>query len=77
MWTLEPHFAFVKDTLKDFLEDEMRAYVCHGFRIKDEAGTLFGSVESLGFDSRQYTLYFPPKSDRDPVNLDSGAMERI
>ncbi len=74
MWALEPHFDLVKDTLKRVWDDEMRAYAAYGFRIKDEAGTLFGSLESLGFDSRQYTLYFPPHSDRDPVNLDSGNM---
>jgi hypothetical protein len=74
MWDLEPHFSLVKETLKRVWSDEMRAYGASGFRIKDEAGTLFGSVEALGFDTRQYTLYFPAKSDRDPVNLDSATM---
>ena len=74
MWALEPHIPLVKDTLRRVWDEEMRAYSGYGFRIKDDSTSLFGSVECLGFDSRQYTLYFPPNSERDPVNLDTGAM---
>jgi len=74
MWSLEPHIPVVKETIRRVLDEELRFYTASGFELKNDAGTIFGSLECLGFDSRIYTLYFPAHSKRDPVNLDCGNM---
>jgi hypothetical protein len=74
MWRLEPHMVTAAELIKETWHNEEKRYRDFGFAV--EAGGAFnmGRVECLGFDTKKYTLAWPPRSGRDSEILELGQM---
>ncbi|MBC8000455.1 MAG: hypothetical protein IAF58_21065 [Leptolyngbya sp.] len=72
MWRLEPHMETLQGVLREFWHEELRTYEEAGFTVDESTSTNLGRVESLGFDTKFYTLNFPPRAQREKVILEVG-----
>ncbi len=62
------------DVLSELWNDEVKAYGAAGFHIDEQNVPFLGRVECLGFDTKQYTLHWPPGVDKERVVIDIGEM---
>ncbi|HEY9784969.1 MAG TPA: hypothetical protein V6D17_06160 [Candidatus Obscuribacterales bacterium] len=74
LWRLEPHIATVSDVLREYWQEELRAYEAAGFTVDEQSVSYLGRVECLGFDTKKYTLFWPPRASREPEVLEAGDM---
>jgi len=73
-WRLEPHMVTVADILKDIWKDELVLYEKAGFEVQEQPSPFLGRLECLGFDTKRYTLGWPPRARRDKEELNVGEM---
>jgi hypothetical protein len=74
VWRLEPHIGVLAEIFHEFLAAEIKAYERHGFVIQEETLSYLGDVESLGFDTRRYSIVYPSRSGKEPQVLEVGEM---
>ncbi|MBX9879899.1 MAG: hypothetical protein K2Y22_15685 [Candidatus Obscuribacterales bacterium] len=74
MWRFESHMDTASDVLSELWNDEVKAYAAAGFHIDEQNVPFLGRVECLGFDTKQYTLHWPPSVDKERVVIDVGEM---
>lgn len=74
MWRLEPHMTTVTEVLRDFWHEELKTYEGTGFTIEEKTTGFLGRVECLGFDTKEWTVYWPPRASREPEILEVGEM---
>jgi len=74
MWRLEPHMSMVSEILKELWLEEVNAYDDVGFTIEEHAIPYLGKVECLGFDTRKYSVIWPPRAQREREVLEVGEM---
>lgn len=74
MWRLQPHIDTVAEVLREFLLEEMRAYEEAGFSIWEQQISYVGKVECLGFDTKKYSLSWPPRARRENEELEVSEM---
>ncbi|HNB24157.1 MAG TPA: hypothetical protein PKZ32_17190, partial [Candidatus Melainabacteria bacterium] len=72
MWRLEPHMITLQEVLREFWHEELRAYEEAGFTVEERTSPHLGRVECLGFDTKLYTLNFPPRANRPQASLEVG-----
>lgn len=72
MWRLEPHMVTLQEVIREFWHEELRAYEEAGFTVEEKTSTHLGRVECLGFDTKLYTLNWPPRANRQPALLEVG-----
>jgi hypothetical protein len=74
MWRLEPHLETVASVLQEIWAEEEAAYRQAGFVVRQGVSRYLGRVECLGFDTIQYTAYWPARAKKEPIELSVGEM---
>jgi hypothetical protein len=74
MWRLEPHLPAVADLFKELWLEEMRAYDAAQFVVSESPLPFLGRLECLGFDTKQFSVSWPPRSNKASEILDVGEM---
>ena len=74
MWRLEPHIDTVIEVLKEFWQQEIEAYERSGFTVYEQTIPYLGRLECLGFDTKKYTLSWPPRAHREREEIEVGEM---
>ncbi len=74
MWRLEPHMNTVAEILQELWLEETQAYNEIGFTIDAQSVSYLGKVECLGFDTKKYSLVWPPRAQKEREALDVGEM---
>lgn len=74
MWRLEPHLNAVTEVIERLWVEEVHSYESDRFTIQQMSLPFFGRLECLGFDTHRYTLYWPPRTRKNPEIIDVGEM---
>jgi hypothetical protein len=74
MWRLEPHINSLREILGELWSQELKSYASAQFTINETPVPFLGRLECLGFDTKKYTLIWPPQMDKKPEVLDIADM---
>jgi len=74
MWRLEPHMGAVADILKELWLEEVRAYDAAQFVVSEIPVPFLGRLECLGFDTKEYSVTWPSRSEKHNELLEVGEM---
>ncbi len=74
LWRLEPHIDVVSDVMRELWLEETRAYEAADFSVNEQTLSYLGKSECLGFDSKRFTIAWPPRASRQPEEVDVGDM---
>jgi hypothetical protein len=71
-WSLCSHLQTATEVLKEFWASESKKFEEAGFTISQERTGFLGRVESLGFDTQRYMVYWPARTKLAPEELNLG-----
>ncbi len=72
MWRMQPHMDMVAEILHELWLNELQEYHQIGFTIDELSIPYLGKPEGLGFDTRKYSVSWPPRAQKDKQALELG-----
>jgi hypothetical protein len=72
LFRLDPHMESVAEILREIWKEEVEAYRASGFNIDEYSIPFLGNAECIGFDTRRYSIIWPPRAHKESEDLELG-----
>lgn len=74
LWRLESHIETTAAIIQQIWNEEVEAYRNSRFNIEEYSVPYLGKPECIGFDTRRYSMIWPPGTDKPNEDLDVGGL---